>query len=153
MTDPLQVGDVAPDFTLQNVHGEPVTLSSLRGKPVAIVFFPFAFSGICTGELCELRDHIEIFDQAGVTLLAISCDSVFSLKAWADQEGYSFDLLSDFWPHGEVSRAYGVFDEKAGLAVRGTFLLDGDGVVRWSVVNQPGEARDFGAYQAAIAGL
>lgn len=153
MTDPLQVGDVAPDFTLQNVHGEPVTLSSLRGKPVAIVFFPFAFSGICTGELCELRDHIEIFDQAGVTLLAISCDSVFSLKAWADQEGYSFDLLSDFWPHGEVSQAYGVFDEKAGLAVRGTFLLDGDGVVRWSVVNQPGEARDFGAYTAAIAGL
>lgn len=147
----LAVGDVAPDFTLLDTHGTPVTLSALRGAPVLVVFFPFAFSGICTGELCELRDNIADFETAGVTLLAVSCDAMYSLKAWAEQEDFSFDLLSDFWPHGEVARAYGVLDEERGLALRGSFLVDADGTIRWAVVNERGQRRDLSAYREALA--
>ncbi|AEE46388.1 peroxiredoxin [Cellulomonas fimi] len=147
------VGDVAPDFTLTDTHGSPVTLSELRGTPVVVVFVPFAFSGTCRGELCEIRDNIAAFDDAGVRVLVVSCDSVFTLRAWREQEGYGFDLLSDFWPHGDVARAYGVFDETHGRPLRGSFLLDAEGVVRWSVVNPAGQARDLAAYRAAIADL
>ena len=149
----VRTGDVAPDFTLTDTHGTPVRHSDLRGGPVLLVFVPFAFSGTCTSELCELRDNIEDFETAGVTLFAISCDPVFSLKAWAAQEGYTFELLSDFWPHGEVSRQYGVFDDERGLAIRGSFLIDADGVVRWSVVNPRGQRRDLAGYKAALAEL
>ncbi len=147
------IGAPAPDFTLTDTHGTPVTLSALRGAPVVLVFVPFAFSGICTGELCELRDNLAAFEQAGVRLFAVSCDPTFSQRAWAEQEGYTFDLLSDFWPHGEVARAYGVFDAERGRAQRGSFLIDTDGVLRWSVVNPAGQARDLGAYRAALDGL
>ena len=149
----LAVGDAAPDFTLPNTHGTPVRLGDLRGAPVLVVFVPFAFSGTCTDELCEIRDNIEEFESAGVELLVVSCDAMYSLKAWAAQEGYSFDLLSDFWPHGDVARAYGVFDDERGLAVRGSFLIDADGILRWAVVNERGQRRDFGGYRAALAAL
>ena len=149
----LRPGDPAPDFTLQDTHGTPVHLADLRGEPVLLVFYPFAFSGICTGELCELRDNIEDFEAAGVRLLAISTDPVFALKAWQQAEGFGFDLLSDFWPHGEVARAYGVLDEENGHALRGTFLVDADGVIRWSVVNGRGQRRDLEAYRAALSSL
>ncbi|XBH20241.1 peroxiredoxin [Jonesiaceae bacterium BS-20] len=147
------VGQLAPDFTLRDNHGTPVTLSELRGKNVLLVFFPFAFSGICTGELCELRDNLALFEDADVTLLAISCDPMFAQKAWAEQENYEFSFLSDFWPHGEVAQQYGVFDTENGLAVRGSFLLDASGTVRWSVINQRGQARDFAGYRQALAEL
>lgn len=153
MTGVPQVGAPAPDLSLVDTHGTPVTLAELRGTPVAIVFFPFAFSGICTGELCELRDNIAEFDAAGVRLLAVSCDPMFTLRAWAEQEGYGFDLLSDFWPHGAAARAYGVFDEATGHALRGSFLVDADGVLRWSVVNPRGQARPLAAYREALAAL
>ncbi|GAA4847841.1 peroxiredoxin [Luteimicrobium xylanilyticum] len=149
----VRVGDPAPDFTLSDTQGTPVHLADLRGKPVLLVFFPFAFSGTCTGELCELRDNIAAFDRAGVTLLGISCDPMFTLRAFREQEGYGFELLSDFWPHGEVASRYSVFDDAKGLAVRGSFLLDADGVVRWTVVNQPGERRDLEGYLEALARL
>ena len=149
----LGAGAVAPDFTLRDQHGQDVTLSALRGTPVALVFYPFAFSGICTGELCEIRDNLAAFADEGVRLLAVSCDHMFSQRAYADAQGLTFPLLSDFWPHGAVARAYGVFHEQAGAAVRGTFLIDGDGVVAWSVVHGIGEARDFGAYRDALAAL
>ena len=147
----IAVGQPAPDFTLTDTHGTPVTLSALRGQTVLLVFFPFAFSGICTGELCELRDNLAVFEDAGVKLIAVSCDAGFAQKAWAEQENYTFDIVSDFWPHGEVSTKYGVFDAERGLATRGSFLIDSDGVLRWSVVNTPGEARDFAGYRAALA--
>lgn len=147
------VGTPAPDLVLPDTHGTPVTLAQLRGTPVAVVFFPFAFSGICTGELCELRDNIAAFDEAGVRLLAVSCDPVFTLRAWSEQEGYTFDLLSDFWPHGAAARAFGVFDEATGHAVRGSFLVDAEGVLRWSVVNPRGQARPLSAYREALAAL
>ena len=150
----LSVGDPAPDFTLKSQHGEEVTLSSFRGqRAVLVVFYPFAFSGTCTGELCELRDDLSAFQNDDVQLLAISCDPVFSLKAWAADQGYEFPLLSDFWPHGAASSAYGVFDADAGRANRGTFLVDVDGNLAWSVINGPGEARDPDAYRKAIAAL
>ncbi|MCC2313313.1 peroxiredoxin [Cellulomonas xiejunii] len=147
------LGTRAPELTLPDTHGTPVQLSQLRGTPVAVVFFPFAFSGICTGELCELRDNVAAFDDAGVRLLAVSCDPMFTLRAWSQQEGYTFDLLSDFWPHGAAARAFGVFDETTGHALRGSFLLDADGVVCWSVVNPRGQARPLAAYREALATL
>lgn len=149
----LQAGDVAPDFELRNTHGTPIRLSELRGRKVMVVFFPFAFSGICTGELCEIRDRFDLFASSDVTLLAVSCDPMFTLKAWAEHEGFEFDLLSDFWPHGAVANDYGVFDETHGLAVRGSFLIDEEGIVRWAVVNERGQARDFQAYKEALASL
>ncbi|WP_410676462.1 peroxiredoxin [Amycolatopsis sp. cmx-4-68] len=150
----VEVGSEAPDFTLNDYNKQPVQLSSFRGdKPVLVVFYPFAFSGICTGELCQLRDEFADYDNKGVQILGISVDTPFSLKAWAEKEGYQFPLLSDFWPHGEVARAYGVFNEQAGLAVRGTFLIDTSGVVRFAEVNAPGEARDQQGWKKAVAEL
>ncbi|GHG48096.1 MULTISPECIES: peroxiredoxin [Amycolatopsis] len=150
----VEVGSQAPDFTLNDYNKQPVQLSSFRGdKPVLLVFYPFAFSGICTGELCQLRDEFADYDNKGVQVLGVSVDTPFSLKAWAEKEGYQFPLLSDFWPHGEVARSYGVFHEDAGLAVRGTFLIDKDGVVRFAEVNAPGEARDQQGWKKAVAEL
>lgn len=152
--DPMvTVGQQAPDFSLVNTHGTPVDLLSLRGSAALLVFYPFAFSRICSGELCELRDNFAEFSGAGVRVLAISCDPVFSLKAWSEQENFGFDLLSDFWPHGEVARAYGVFDEASGMAIRGSFLLDATGRVQWSVLNQRGERREFADYRRAVQKL
>ncbi len=150
----LSVGDAAPDFTLKNQHGEDLTLSALSAKSaVLIVFYPFAFSGICTGELCEIRDDLSSFANDAVQVVAISCDPMHSLRAWAENQGYDFPLLSDFWPHGAVAQAYGVFNPDAGFAVRGSFLVGTDGRLAWSVVNGPGEARDIAAYRAAVAAL
>ena len=155
MTDsPLEVGATAPDFTLKDQNGVDVTLSAFRGsKNVLLVFYPFAFSGICTGELHRIRDDLGSFVAEDVQVLEISCDPIFSLRGWADLEGYFFPLLSDFWPHGEVARAYGVFHEAGGMATRGTFLVDTDGVIRWTLVNPPGENRDFDDYRSALAEL
>ena len=151
---PLAVGDDAPPFALKNQHGEVVSLADFRGtKHVVIVFYPFAFSGICTGELRDIREGLADFEGDDIQVVAMSCDALYSLRAWADAEGYFFPLLSDFWPHGETAKAYGVFSEENGFAIRGTFLVDRDGVIRWTLVNGPGEARDFGGYRAALAEL
>ena len=151
---PPQIGAPAPDFTLRDQHGQHVTLSGLRGESSAlIVFYPFAFSGVCQGELRAIRDDLDDFTGRGVQVLAVSCDPMFSLRAWAEAEGYEFPLLADFWPHGEVARAYGVFNDKVGAATRGSFLVDEAGVLRWSVVNEMREARDMDAYRDAIGRL
>ena len=150
----VEVGSEAPDFTLNDYNKQPVQLSSFRGdKPVLLVFYPFAFSGICTGELCQLRDEFADYDNKGVQVLGVSVDTPFSLKAWAEKEGYQFPLLSDFWPHGAVAQSYGVFNDTVGMALRGTFLIDVDGVVRFAEVNAPGEARDQDAWKKAVASL
>ena len=148
----LTIGQEAPDFTLKNQFGEDISLSSFRGKKnVVIVFYPFAFSGICTGELCTLRDDLGAYQNDDTELLAISCDAMYSQKAFAEAEGYKFSLLADFWPHGQVSKAYGVFNEDRGLAIRGTFIVDKEGKLRWQVVNGPGDARVAADYKAALA--
>jgi peroxiredoxin len=149
----LTVGDLVPDFTLNDQHGVPVTLSALCAqRPVLVVFFPFAFSGICTGELTEVRDDLGSFDNDAVQVVTVSCDPMYALRAWADREAYFFPLLSDFWPHGEVARSFGVLHQK-GFAVRGSFLIDGDRRLRWSQVNGPADRRDFDAARTAIAAL
>lgn len=149
----LDIGSLAPDFTLRNQFGEDVTLSDLRGKKVVVMFYPFAFTGICTSELCEIRDRRADFVNDDAELLSISCDSTATLKAFAEAEGFTHQLLSDFWPHGEVSRAYGAFWEETGFATRATYVLDREGVVRWAVVNGPGEARNADDYAAALAAI
>jgi mycoredoxin-dependent peroxiredoxin len=150
----VEVGAQAPDFTLNDYNKQPVTLSSFRGeRNVLLVFYPFAFSGICTGELCQVRDELAAYEDENVQVIGVSVDTPFSLKAWAAQEGYQFPLLSDFWPHGQVAQAYGVFNEDAGLATRGTFLIDTEGVIRYAEVNAPGEPRDQEAWKKAVAAL
>ena len=149
----LSVGDTAPDFSLPDQDRQAVSLADLRGTPVLLVFYPFAFSGICTGELCQLRDELSVYSDAGVKVLAISTDPVFSLKAFKNQEGFDFRLLSDFWPHGAVAQAYDVFNEKSGMAVRGTFLIDVEGTVAFAEVNQPGDAREQSGWKDAVARL
>ncbi|MER7132619.1 peroxiredoxin [Streptosporangium saharense] len=149
----VDVGSPAPDFELKDQHGTPVKLSDHRGKKVVLIFYPLAFSGVCHGELCALRDEFVARAPKDVQVLTVSVDSVFTHRAWADQEGYTFPLLSDFWPHGEVARAYGVFDEEKGIATRGTFVIDGEGVVRWSVVNPIPQARDIAEYLKVLADL
>jgi mycoredoxin-dependent peroxiredoxin len=149
----LSVGDLAPEFSLPDQDRQVVSLAELRGKPVLVVFYPFAFSGICTGELCQLRDELSAYTDAGVTVLAVSTDPAFSLKAFKAQEGFDFRLLSDFWPHGAVAQAYGVFNDKAGMAVRGTFLIDAEGKVTFAEVNQPGDAREQSGWKDAVGQL
>jgi mycoredoxin-dependent peroxiredoxin len=150
----LEIGSKAPDFKLKNQHGEEISLTAFNGeKNVVVLFYPFAFSGICTGELCGLRDDLASFQNSSVELLAISCDPMYSLKAFAEKEGYKFSLLSDFWPHGEVAKKYGVFNDERGCAVRGTFIIDKAGVLRWSIVNSLGDARNLLDYKEALAKL
>ncbi|GAA0459333.1 peroxiredoxin [Streptomyces stramineus] len=150
----IEVGTKAPDFELKNQHGETVRLSDYRGeKNVVLLFYPFAFTGVCTGELCALRDELPKFANDDVQLLAVSSDSPFSLRVFAEQEGLAYPLLSDFWPHGEAGRAYGVFDEEKGCSVRGTFIIDKEGVVRWTVVNGLPDARDLNEYLTALRAL
>ncbi len=148
----LEIDTRAPDFELANQYGERIRLSDFRGvRPVTLVFFPLAFSSTCTSELCALRDNLTLFQQKGVELLSVSVDSKATLRAFAEQEGYEFSLLADFWPHGEVSREYGVFLEHKGFANRATFVIDTDGIIRASIITEPGEARSIDAYREALA--
>ena len=140
----LSLGDSAPDLTLRDQFGQDITLSSFRGRKAVVVFFyPYAFSGVCTGELCAVRDSLPTFESDDVQVLALSCDPVFSLRAFAEQDGLTFPLLSDFWPHGAVAAAYGAFNERRGCADRSTFIIDKQGVLRWSVHNAMPDARDL----------
>ena len=150
----VEVGDEAPDFTLIDQHRQPLTLSSFRGeKTVVLVFYPMSFTGVCTGELCELRDNLPKFASSDVQLIAVSCDNVPTQRVFADQQGLDYPVLADFWPHGAVADRYGVFDSASGLALRGTFIIDPQGVVRWKVVNAIPDGRDIGEYFAALASI
>ena len=140
----LEIGQSAPDFELNDQHGQAVKLSSFAGdKAVVLVFYPYAFSRVCTGELSDLRDRLAEFMTFDTEVLAISCDPVYSVRAFADQDGLNFPLLSDFWPHGEVSRAFEVFDERKGCPQRSSYVIDKDGLVRWAVHNAMPEGRDL----------
>jgi mycoredoxin-dependent peroxiredoxin len=151
--DPLPVGAPAPDFALRDQHGQDVTLSGSSGVPVLVVFYPWAFSRVCTGELAALRDVRRSVVERGARLLAVSCDPVYTLRAFAEAERLDYPLLSDFWPHGEVASAYGVFDDVRGCARRSSFLVDGGGVVRWSVHRELSDAREIQAHLEALGHL
>ncbi|BDZ43263.1 peroxiredoxin [Paraoerskovia sediminicola] len=154
VADPLPVGARVPDVTLTDAHGTPLHVRDLAGAdgPALLVFLPYAFSPVCTGEIGALGSALDDLERAGVRVVAITCDPVPALRAWADAEGYPGELASDFWPHGEASRAFGVLDESRGVAGRGSFLLDAGRVV-WSTSTAPGVARDVEDYRAAVRGL
>ncbi len=147
----VQIGDQAPDFVLKDQTGQPVQLSDYHGKKaVILVFHPASFTGVCENEMCAIRDQSEVFRNDDVETLAISVDSPAAHKRWADEQGFEFPLLSDFWPHGEVARTYGVFDEQLGVAVRGTFIVDTDGKVIYTDRNPIPEARDTETWRTAL---
>lgn len=125
----IKVGQEAPDFTLRDEDRKEVKLSDLRGQPVMIAFYPMAFSPVCQGEMCTIRDEWAGFEQAGAKVLAISRDNVWSLKAWKEQQGFKHTLLSDM--KGDVARQYGAWNEAAGLAERLTVILDKHGRVTY----------------------
>lgn len=150
-SDLLQVGVAGPDFSLADTHGAPVTLADLRGAPALLVFFPFAFSSVCHSEFTELNRRLADFGETRV--LGISCDSVMSLRAWADHEDFAMTLLSDFWPHGQAARAYGAFDSAVGHPRRLSVLLDAGGAVAWTASSTPGKARDMAEHVAAAQSL
>jgi peroxiredoxin len=151
----LEVGAAAPDFELRDQHARSHRLSSYRERSnVLLVFFPFAFTRVCTGELEVIRDQLSTaYDDGQLQVLAVSCDPMGSLRAFGEQQKLDFPLLSDFWPHGEVARCYGVFNDALGAAERGTFLVDRRGVVAWTVRTAMGEPRDVAAYHKALAEL
>jgi peroxiredoxin (alkyl hydroperoxide reductase subunit C) len=151
---PIEVGAEAPDFELRDQHGQNVRLSSFRGvKNVLLVFYPLAFTGTCQGELCSVRDNLKDFVNDAVQTLTVSVDSSPVHKVWAEREGYEFPLLADFWPHGAVAQAYGVFNQERGVAYRGTFLIDKAGIVRFAEMDPRGQARDQEGWRKAIAAL
>ncbi len=145
----LPVGAEAPDFELRDQRGRPVRLSAMRGQQVLVVFYPYAFSNVCTGELEVLRDW-PVAQRGDVQVLAVSCDPMFTLRSFAESKRLEYPLLSDFWPHGAVASAYGVFDEVLGCAERSTFLVDDTGKVGWAVHNPMGEARGLEDYAKAL---
>jgi mycoredoxin-dependent peroxiredoxin len=149
----LGIGEPAPSFTARNHHGELITVNSLRGAPAVMIFYPWAFSSICHDELAAVRDDHESFVALGARVLAVSCDAMYTLRAYADAEGLPFELLSDHWPHGAIARAFGVFDDQAGCARRATFVLDSVGMIRWQQINQINEPREIAAVLDATANL
>jgi peroxiredoxin len=151
---PVEIGAPAPEFELKDTAGGTVTLSEFKGKPVLLVFYPFTFTGVCEGELCRLRDDYSGFEERGVQVLAVSCDSRHAQRVWSEQMGYQFPVLSDFWPHGEVARAYGVFNEALGCANRASFLINEDGnVVDTFASDNLGTPRAAERYDEALAKL
>jgi peroxiredoxin (alkyl hydroperoxide reductase subunit C) len=149
----LEAGTEAPDFTLKDQNGQPVTLSALRGRNVLLVFFPLAFTGICQGELDEVKDNLPRYVNDDTTTLAISVGPPPTHKVWATQSGFTFPVLSDFWPHGAVAQAYGVFNASTGFANRGTFVVDRTGVIRFAEMKGPGEARNQAVWADALDAL
>jgi peroxiredoxin len=150
----LEIGGPAPDFTLRDQFGQDVTLSSFRGsKAVAILFYPYAFSNVCTGELSGIRSRLDQFLTFDSEVLAISCDPVYSLRAFADSDGLNFPLLSDFWPHGAVASAYDVFDEAKGCARRSSYVVDKEGVLRWAVHHAMSDGRDLDEHLRQLQAL
>ena len=147
----LPLGSTAPDFTLRDQFGADVTLSSYRGrKAVVLVFYPAAFSGVCVGEMAGIRDRLAEFLTFDTEVLAISCDSMFSLRTFADSDGLNFPLLSDFWPHGAVARSYDVFDEGAGMPRRSSYVVDREGRITWAVHNADQVGRNLDDHLAQL---
>jgi mycoredoxin-dependent peroxiredoxin len=149
---PIDVGAQAPDFTLKDQNNQEVRLADFRGrKAVLLVFYPLAFTGTCQGELAEIAENLADYANDDVQVLTVSVDSSYSHKVWADREGFDFPLLADFYPHGAVAQAYGVFNAVAGFADRGTFVIDAAGVVRFAEIIGPGKARDQNGWRTALA--
>jgi len=147
----LAIGTTAPEFTLLNQEREPVSLDDLKESRSVIVFIPFAFTRTCESELCQIRDEYSMFDEAEARVVAITCNTLHANKVWSDQQGFQFDILSDWWPHGAVSRKYETFNEGYGYPERTTYFLDDDAVItQVSRSDRLGEARDFEVYRGVL---
>jgi peroxiredoxin (alkyl hydroperoxide reductase subunit C) len=146
------VGQPAPGFTLKDQDNNEVSVDDLKGHKALVVFIPFPFTGICTGELCAIRDHLNTLSDLDAKVVVITCDTRFVHKKWADEEGFTFPILSDFWPHGATAQAYGAFNDTTGSANRVTYVLDADGVVREIIDSGSlGTPREYELYEAALA--
>lgn len=150
----VDVGQPAPEFALKDQNNQVVSLADFRGeKNVVLIFYPYAFTRVCEGELCAIRDDLSSFQNDDVQVLTVSVDTPYAHRVWAEQEGFTFPLLADFWPHGAVAQAYGCFDETRGCSTRGTYVIDKAGIVRWSVVNAIPDGRDQAEYLKVLANL
>jgi mycoredoxin-dependent peroxiredoxin len=139
----IETGSEAPDFDLEVSSTERVRLADFRGRRnVLLVFHPFAFTPVCEEEARDLQENLPAFESAETDVILVSCDSSAARQAWKEKLELTYTLASDFWPHGEAAKAYGVFDETRGAPVRGTFLIDKTGVVVWSLVNDADTRRD-----------
>lgn len=150
----VEIGAPAPDFSLPDTEGAAVTLEQMHGRKTLVVFIPFPFTGICDGEACTLRDHFADLGTLDANVVIITCYPRPANKKWAQENGFSFPVLSDFWPHGDVTRRYGAFNEKTGAANRSTFVLDAAGGVREIVASDAlGTPREYVAYVGALSGF
>ncbi|HLS74723.1 MAG TPA: redoxin domain-containing protein [Actinomycetaceae bacterium] len=147
------VGDVAADFAAPDAHGATLSMATLRGGPVLLVFVPFAFTPVCTDEAAALQRAWPRWQERGVRVVLVACDAVPTLRRWAEEHQVTFDVVSDFWPHGQIARAYGAFSARDGAADRVSMLIDAAGVVRWRTSAPRGWARPVADYEAAIADL
>ncbi|HHC07626.1 MAG TPA: peroxiredoxin [Actinobacteria bacterium] len=150
----VAIGEKAPEFTLPTQDREPLSLADLAGRKTVLVFIPFPFTGVCEGELCTLRDHLADLGALDANVVAITCDTVPANKRWSDDNSFSFPVLSDYWPHGEVARAYEAFNEELGCANRRSFVLDEAGVIR-AIIESPdlGTPREYDAYVEALRAI
>ena len=139
----IATGDRAPEFDLDEAAGRPrIRLSDYRGRSnVLLVFHPFAFTEVCAEEAQDLQDNLESFRNANTEIVFVSCDAPAARQAWKRELGAEYTFASDFWGHGIVAKSYGVFNEETGAPVRGTFLIDRDGMVIWSLVKDSGTRR------------
>ncbi len=151
---PATVGQQAPDFNLRDTQNNEVSLASLKGNKAIIAFIPFPHTGICDGEACALRDDYSELSKDGSQVVIISCHARPTLGQWAGQNNITFPVLADFWPHGAVAQAYGCFNDQLGIAMRASYVLDKDGIVREIIQSaQLGEARDHAAHAKALASI
>lgn len=153
----IQLGQQAPDFTLRDTEKNKVTLSELKGKNVVLLFFPLAFTGVCTKELCSVRDNMALYNNTNAVVFGLSVDSLYSLKKFKEEQNLNFELLSDF--NKEVSTAYSSLyetfsNDMKGVSKRSAFVMDKDGIVRYAeVLENAGEVPDFNAIQQTLEGL
>lgn len=147
----VEVGSVAPDFTLKDENGKDVTLSGLRGRNVVLMFYPLAFSPVCTKELTDISSLADRYDASNAEVLAVSVDSQYTLNAFKRDENLKAHLLSDFHPKGAVAQQYGTYIDGIGIAGRATFVIDKDGKVVHKVTSEVLQPRDQQEYLTALA--
>ena len=150
----LSIGDAAPEFVLKDQEGNEVSLNDLKGRKTLLVFIPFPFTGLCEGELCDIRDNLHRLESLDANVISITCDTRPANKAWADSQNFTFSILSDFWPHGVTAQAYGCFNETTGSAMRATYVLDADGIVRDIIATDSlGDTRSVADYPKALEAI
>lgn len=150
----VAIGQQAPEFSLPNYDRSTVSLSDLKGHKAVIVFIPFAFTGVCEGELCAIRDDLKGLENLGAKVVVITCNAAPSNGAWAKSQGFEFPILADFWPHGAVTQSYGAFNEALGCPNRFSFVLDQEGAIREIMsTDSLGTARSHDAYAAALEAI